>query len=84
MLTSDKLGVISPKALQEVKDHFDCQELEAVPLENEGTSGSLGSHWERAAFGDESMSAQSAWESKYSRVTMGFMEDSGWYKFDYD
>ena len=50
-----------------------------VELENDGGSGSAGSHWERVALYDEYMTAQLMPEMKVSKFTLSLLQDSGWY-----
>jgi len=33
--------------------HFGCDEVTGIPIEDEGTAGSVGSHWEITAMGNE-------------------------------
>ena len=49
--------MITPKVLSYARKHFNCPSLTGVPLENEGTSGSLGSHWEKDIFYNEYMTS---------------------------
>ena len=39
--------------VQAARDHFGCQTMTYVRLENQGTSGNVGNHWERKIFGNE-------------------------------
>ena len=36
----------TPKVLEKARLHFNCENLEGIPLENQGGDGSAGSHWE--------------------------------------
>jgi len=47
----------SPKVLEFAKKHFNCQTMDGVPVEDDGGSGSAGSHWEKVVFGNEMMVA---------------------------
>jgi proprotein convertase subtilisin/kexin type 5 len=52
-------------------------------LENEGTGSSQGSHWERAVFYDELMTATTMGSVKHlSGLTLALLEDMGWYTVD--
>ena len=45
--------IISPKAVAKAREHFDCSSITRIPLENQGGTGSVGSHWEsRYMLGD--------------------------------
>jgi len=47
----------SPKVLAHAREYFKCQNLDGVPVEDNGGSGSAGSHWEKVVFGNEVMVA---------------------------
>lgn len=53
-------------------------------MEDEGGSGSKGSHWERTVLGNEGMTASSMAGSVFSPFTFAAFETSGWYKVDYN
>ena len=40
-LNSEKTKIISPKALAMAKKHFNCENLDGIPLENGGGSGTI-------------------------------------------
>lgn len=48
-------GVATPRVLAWARNHFDCPNLSAMPLENDGGAGTAGSHWEQVAVYDEYM-----------------------------
>jgi hypothetical protein len=45
---------------------------------------SAGGHWEKTLFGNEMMTASGSENSILSSITLGLLEDSGWYKVDYN
>jgi leishmanolysin len=51
------LGLKTPKLLAFAKDYYQCDSIKALPLENDGDSGSAGAHFERAVFFNEVMTA---------------------------
>jgi leishmanolysin len=75
--------ILTPRVVNYVKRYFNCPGLNGAELEDNGSSGSAGSHWERRVFGNEVMTASVISNSKYSALTMALLEDSGWYKPDY-
>ena len=78
-----KSYIISPKALEKARFHFGCNTLKGIPLEDQGGSGSAGSHWEgRYMLGDYMVSV-SYQENVISDITLALFEDSGWYKVNY-
>jgi hypothetical protein len=75
--------VKSPKALERARAHFGCPTLKYVELEDGGSSGTAGSHWEKRLFNNEYMTGSSAYDPVYSDITMALFEDSGWYTVNY-
>jgi len=66
-----------------LKNHFNCPTLEGGYLENEGGTGSAGSHWERKIFFNEFMTASSITDAVVSEFTLALLEGTGWYQVDY-
>lgn len=52
-------------------------------MENQGGSGTAGSHWDRAECGNEIMTGSSTHEARFSKLSMHILEDSGWYQVNY-
>lgn len=73
----------SPRVLRYGKTYFNCDSLDGVPLEDEGSEGSAGSHWEKIALGNEVMVANTVANPVISMFTLSLLEDSGWYEIDY-
>ena len=76
-------GLVVEPLFSYAKDYFGCSSLYAVPLENQGGSGSLGSHWERRVFYNEFMTASQIKNTKVTTFTLKLFEASGWYQPDY-
>ena len=73
----------TPKVLEYARGHFGCPSLTGVELENQGGSGSSGSHWEaRIMLGDYMISTDYP-ELVVSDITLAVFEDSGWYNVNY-
>ena len=73
----------SPKVLQKARQHFNCQNLKGIQLENQGGKGSVGSHWEaRYMLGDYMISTNYS-EIVISDITLAYFEDTGFYKVNY-
>lgn len=45
--------IITPNVVQNVRNHFNCQNVSGGELEDQGSNASIGSHWERRVYGDE-------------------------------
>lgn len=74
--------LISPKVVAEVRTQFNCSTLEGAPLEDQGGSGSRDSHWEYELFQGDIMTPTKnadASDSRFSRLTLALLEDTGWY-----
>ena len=76
-----------------MENHFNCNKLEntslygvkGVKLEDDGLSGSRGSHWDLLWLKSEYMNSIIYDSLSYvSYFTLALFEDSGWYKVDYD
>ena len=73
----------SENVLSKARKHFNCDSLDGVLLENQGSSGSAGSHWEaRIMLGDFMISTDYV-ENAISEITLALFEDSGWYQVNY-
>eukprot|EP00744_Colponema_vietnamica_P002844 GILI01004428.1.p1 GENE.GILI01004428.1~~GILI01004428.1.p1 ORF type:complete len:726 (-),score=131.14 GILI01004428.1:4-2181(-) len=73
--------VTSTNVLAKAKEFYGCDDITGVEIEDEGSSGSVGSHWERRTVYEELMVA--AGGAKLSTLTMAFMEDLGFYNVNY-
>ena len=72
------------KVVEFAKKYFGCSSLEGVEVENQGTGGSVGSHWEgRILLGEYMTSETYEDEVTISEFTLSLLEDSGWYKVNY-
>jgi leishmanolysin len=79
----------TPKLVAAMKSHFGCSSLPtgAVPgvaLEEFGSSGTAGSHFEKRVYFNELMAGSAASQAgtsyAVSAFTLAFLDDSGWYK----
>ena len=73
----------SPKVLTAARQHFNCPSLNGVPLENQGGSGSAGSHWESRYMLGDYMISSDYFDNVISDITLALFEDSGIYKVNY-
>ena len=67
----------SPKALNWARNHFECPTLQGIPLENSGSKGSAGSHWDQFVLGNELMNPQANFNTVNSGLNYEFLEDTG-------
>ena len=73
----------SPKVLTTARQHFNCTSLNGIPLENQGGSGSAGSHWEARYLLGDYMISSDYFDNVISDITLALFEDSGIYKVNY-
>ncbi|XGW06195.1 hypothetical protein V3C99_016481 [Haemonchus contortus] len=76
--------MVTPRVREEARRHFNCSTLEGAELENQDPYEARGSHWENRAFGNELMTAVAKQLPVLSRLSLALLEDSGWYKANYD
>ena len=76
--------MVTPRVKQEAQRHFNCLTLEGAELENQGGEGTALAHWEKRLFENEGMTGVFTQNSAFSRLTLALMEDTGWYKVNYD
>ena len=75
--------VTSANVLSKAKQHFNCESIIGIPLEDQGGIGVAGTHWEsRYMLGDYMISTDYL-ESVISEITLALFEDTGFYKVNY-
>ena len=42
--------IVTPRVQKEVRDHFNCPDLEGAELEDQGEDGTALTHWEKRVF----------------------------------
>ncbi|RDD40192.1 Leishmanolysin-like peptidase [Trichoplax sp. H2] len=81
-------AITSPKVMEVARKYFSCNFIQGVELEDGGLSGELSSHWEMRILRHEIMTAASTVGlgrlDSVSEFTLALMEDSGWYRPDYN
>eukprot|EP01006_Ploeotia_vitrea_P029783 TRINITY_DN62254_c0_g1_i1.p1 TRINITY_DN62254_c0_g1~~TRINITY_DN62254_c0_g1_i1.p1 ORF type:complete len:1105 (-),score=70.13 TRINITY_DN62254_c0_g1_i1:18-3158(-) len=75
--------ISSPKVLELAREHFNCPSLRGVELENGGSSGTGSSHWEKRILVDDLMTGAAVEHAKLTSMTLGVMEDLGFYRPNY-
>ncbi|XP_070535465.1 leishmanolysin-like peptidase isoform X2 [Ptychodera flava] len=76
--------LVTPRVVEEARNHFNCPTLEGVEIENQGGSGSELSHFEKRLFENEVMTGVHSQTRIFSRLALAVMEDTGWYSVNYD
>ncbi|KAH9632040.1 hypothetical protein HF086_009009, partial [Spodoptera exigua] len=67
-----------------INDGTDLPELEGAELEDQGGDGTALTHWEKRIFENEAMTGTHTQNSVFSRITFALMEDTGWYRANYE
>ena len=76
--------IITHNVVEVAKKYFNCSNIVGVELEDQGGTGSGGSHWEQRILLGEYMGAVIYQEEMaVSEFTLALLEDSGWYKANY-
>ena len=71
-----------PRVTNFAKAHFSCESLTGVPIEDDGGSGSEGSHWEKLFLPSEFMNPVIDNYATITEFSMAILRDSGWYIID--
>eukprot|EP00736_Rhodelphis_marinus_P012283 Rmarinus@m.23720 len=82
-LTHDVDKIVLPRVIEVAESYFGCDDVDGVELEDDGGSGSAGSHWEKRLLDNEFMTATSSELPAYSLFTLAFMYETGWYRPDF-
>ena len=72
--------ITSSVVLNAVKKYFGCNSISRFPLENQGGSGSAGSHWEARYMLGDYMNAHDYLGAVMSDITLALFEATGYYK----
>ena len=89
-LRKDKYGIFrayinSTKVVNVARKYFNCNEIDGVELEEIGGEGTAGSHWEaRILLGEYMNGVIYTEEQVISEFTLALLEDSGYYKANYN
>lgn len=78
-----KQVIATPKVVSTAQNHFGCSALQGVEIEDQGGSGTAGSHWESRVMLGDFMIGESYPENVISEISLALFEDSGWYKVNY-
>lgn len=74
----------SPRAIEAAKAYFGCSSMTGVEIEDQGGSGTAGSHWEKRILYTEFMAGiLSSVKSYITSLTLAYFEDKGFYVADY-
>ena len=84
-LNGDTNWIITDRVREISREHFSCNTLNGAPLESLGGDGTVGSHWEDKYLMYDYMIGTAYNALLYnSYFTLALLEDSGWYKVDFN
>ncbi|EGR30810.1 leishmanolysin family protein, putative [Ichthyophthirius multifiliis] len=73
--------LISSNVLQTAQKYYNCSQIQGMKLENQGSRGTYGSHWERSVLFNEVMVAETLpTQSFISIFTSALLRDTGFYQ----
>jgi len=72
-----------PPLTEKLRNFYGCSTLPGAVIENEGGSGTAGTHFERKFFPYETMSSGGIHGRRVSEFSLAMLEGSGWYVPDY-
>jgi hypothetical protein len=77
--------IITPNALYQTQQQFGCGNIAGVNLETwyGGINSTLGPHWARSLLMNELMTVIVNEFPVLSTITLGLLQDSGWYRVNY-
>ncbi|GLC60179.1 hypothetical protein PLESTB_001582300 [Pleodorina starrii] len=76
--------LVGPNVRDAARAQFGCRSLAGAQLEEEGSAGSAGSHWEYTHYQGEVMVASTIFATDgtppaFSNLTLSYLDDTGWY-----
>ena len=75
-------NMFTSQLLSEARSHYSCPSISSIPMENEGSTGSTGAHFERTIMGNETMVSEDIQQPILSKFTLALLKDSGFYGVD--
>lgn len=75
-------AIVLPEVVDYARTFFNDPSITKVPLENDGGSGSVGSHWEKTFMPLEYMNATIESPGIISDFTLTFLRATGWYAIE--
>jgi hypothetical protein len=73
----------SSKLLEKATIHFGCDNIKGIRMEDQGETGTVGSHWDARYMLGELMIGEDYPEIVLSDMTLAFLEDLGFYQVNY-
>jgi hypothetical protein len=77
-------AIVLPNVVAAAQKYFNCSNITALELENQGAAASIGSHWDTRSLGDDLMAPSTYPVTYYGEITAALLEGTGWYKVNND
>lgn len=71
--------LVLPEILSFARKYYNCDSIDGLPLENDGTDGTKDSHWEKTYFPNEYMNPTIENPGIITNFTMVLLQSTGWY-----
>ena len=75
--------VNSTNVILKARQHFNCETITGIPLEDHGGDGSAGGHWEARYMLGDYMISEDYIDTVISDISLALFEDTGYYKVNY-
>ncbi|GAM22687.1 hypothetical protein SAMD00019534_058620 [Acytostelium subglobosum LB1] len=69
----------TPAVKSFIQNHYGCDSMPGAELEDNGGSGTAGSHWSALRIGEELMLGYAQASAPLTGLTLSLLKDSGWY-----
>jgi len=73
----------TPSILSAAREHFGCTTMNGLGMEQQGTGGTRGSHWEQKTMLYDVMGGMSETGPVWTKMTLGFLYDTGYYMVEW-
>lgn len=80
---ASKTIIKTPNVVAKAREAFECETLLGVELEDQGGSGTAGSHWDMRIMHSDFMIGKDHNDPIYTAISLALMQDTGWYEVDY-
>ena len=69
-----------PRLTQLAREYFNCESIDGIEMENQGGSGSLGSHFEARMIRDDLMVSHAGLNLQFTEFLAVLLEETHWYR----
>ena len=80
----NKTVLSTPEVLSKAKEFFKCDTIVGLELEDGGSAGTVGSHWDTRIMTTDFMVGRDHKNPIFSHISLALMKDTGWYNVNYE